>query len=85
MVDGFDAEALELTTNDDFIHVKTADGRYLKTGVSDYVTEFGVDDKPIAFVNNRNMLNIEEPFLRNPEWIEFQYSIYEYLWSRDKN
>ena len=85
MVDGFDAEALELTTNDDFIHVKTADGRYLKTGVSDYVTEFGVDDKPIAFVNNRNMLNIEEPFLRNPEWIEFQYSIYEYLWSLDKN
>ena len=32
----------------------------MKTSITDYVTEFGTNDGPIAFVNNRNMINIEE-------------------------
>ena len=60
LVDGFELENLEIIKNDEFVNIKTTDGRYLKTGLSDYVTEFGSNDKTIAFVNNRNMLNIEE-------------------------
>ena len=55
----------DLLSDDSFVTIKTADGRYLKTGLSDYVTEFGSADGVIAFVNNRNMLVVEE--LREPE------------------